>query len=831
MAIEFFRVTRNRVLTYSTAVGETPTTLNLYYRHMSDNKVTSSKKKSGQGRITRKQIPKSNTWEFKPKLQNEAVVLHAILDIYSIPFYNEIVNDIRNLLTSLVQNHGFTDGSNRYNIIKNYTIQLIEGRNPTNPPWVSTSETYCIPSKLGINFIQLIIGCIENSDAALRSKYYQTIITILNISRMVEGLTTPEFNSVIEKASTIDEELLREFETYVQIQLNTDKYDQPMVNLFEYRFNLMKSGPNSKPKIESATEEAIALLKGKLHKPFLALCQEMDVNYLYDYLVELVKAHPVTDQQSETRDEKTYLRKLVSVPDSGFKTRIVAIVDFWSQLVLEPVRDHLQLTIERKFSKTDFRKSHDGGVNAMVEFQKRCIAQETINNHTLDVKHLKFYDISSWTDRFHRDLQKITMKYLFNPRLAEAWAQLVVHCEWYSPDLKRTVKYGQGQGMGTNGSFDAATLTDHLFINFLIDKKTSLSGIFSNNECYGKVGDDLWIYDPEGVILEYYEKINLPINLSKSKEYCELGSVAEFCSRTFINGDDASRISPNVISRSKNYRYIPTLLSLCASRGIQLDATSFSSLSNNVKGTSETYLDKLQDWLIGMLVIGQYEQSSQFNNLSLDYLEAGGWITSDRLRGILADQKLMNRVMIAHSIVSIAESKENIEDLIFDIVEAMEPDFDDIISLSDRDTNLFDMKDPHAEIALRFCGDGTVLTPKQIIVFGRFADQRRLVRDELFEADELTWNMDEPGDILKYARALERIASRSCYDQGNINYTPKRVYQTQFAIVKILSRLNDDFTVLRLDDSQQIRSVLMEIQYDRISSEWEMDLPTLDVVP
>jgi hypothetical protein len=49
-----------------------------------------------------------------------------------------MVDDVRNLITELIRNHGFTDGSRRYNVIKNYIISLIEFRKPENPEWLTT---------------------------------------------------------------------------------------------------------------------------------------------------------------------------------------------------------------------------------------------------------------------------------------------------------------------------------------------------------------------------------------------------------------------------------------------------------------------------------------------------------------------------------------------------------------------------------------------------------------------------------------------------------------------------------------------------------------------
>jgi hypothetical protein len=802
---------------------------------MSPRISKSSLKTSGRKAKTSKRVPPHTVWEYKPKLQNEAVVLHSILSIYDIPYYKEIVDDIRGLITQLVRNHGFRDGSDRYKIIKDYTLSLIEGRNPDNPGWLATSEVYRVPSALGKNLTQLVADYFQINDVSLKPKYYQVINTILNIVRIVEGLVDADLQSVTDKAQPIDQYLLDNFTNYVNKRLDDIEPIDSNINLFNIRFNLKKNGPNGVPKIESSIQEAHALLNSKLARPFRIICEELNCEYLYEYLTVLTNDVSKDQENSNLQPDKLptiKLRVLASVPDKGFKTRLVAIVDFWSQLILEPFRSYVQATIEKKFGKTDFRKDQDLGVTQMVAFQQRCLERETVSRNgktiTLDAKHLKCYDISSWTDKFHRDLQKIVVRKLFNPRFAEAWGQLVVHCDWYYPKLDCTVKYGQGQGMGTNGSFDIATLTDHLFINYVIDKHTSLKGIFPNNECYGKVGDDLWIYDPENQIPTFYERIHLPINVSKSKMFVNGNSYMEFCARTFLDAEDVSRISPNIISKSKDYRYIPMLLGLCSSRGIQLDASLFETLNNTVKGSELTYLHKLQDWIVGMLLIGQYEQSSYWKSLTYDYLVTGNWVIGDLVKGIYQDPKLLTRLMIAHSIVTIIDNLEAVQDKIFEIVGAMDDYSDEIVQLVEFDTNLFDINNPKYKVITK-ANDLHYLTPKQIVVLGRYVDQKRLLHFDLVEIKNIAKLSDDPKSILEFSKALSMIAHKSCYDEGNINYNIDRVYGTQYRIVKTIERMDESYTTLSGIQSHQLRPLWQCLPYSEIADKWEGYLPELQV--
>jgi len=769
--------------------------------------MTKSSKSSGdkprsKGKVRAKKsaLTRSQKWVFEPKLKNEAIVLHSILNVYPVSFYEEIVNNIRGLVTSLIRNHGFTDGPNRYKIIQNYTIELIEYRDPENPGWLSTSEVHRVPSKLGINFIQLIVNYFGETDPAMQKKYYQVIITILSIPRIVEGLVDADFKSVTDKANSIEEAFLSDFSTYVDKKLEHLTYDIQKVNLSSYKVNFKKNGPNGLPKLESAEDEAVSLIKDKqLSKPFAIICQELKIAHLHSYVEALAAQVSATqDIATKSQESQTCLRKLVTVPDSGMKTRIVAIVDFWSQLALEPLRTHVQKVIRKLYNNTDFRMSQQRGVEAMVDFQKRCIAKEKIEDHTLDIQKLKFYDISSWTDRFHRDLQKVVMRKLFGPKLAQAWAQLTVHCSWQVGTTGRTVKYGQGQGMGTNGSFDVATLTDHLYINFMYEAIYNDKS-FINSNCYGKVGDDLWIYDPEDRYPEMCKKINLPINFSKSKVFCKLGSVAEFCSRTFIDGVDTSRISPRIISRSTDFRYLPLLLSYCCSRGIQLNRESFTFLDNNVKDSEETYFDKLQPWIISVFTVS----SDNFSHLTLDYLRAGNWCTDLTLK-VIQDQATLYRIQTAISLISLDESYRDIEMLTSEVQDAEgELSMEDIFVLTLGKYDLFDLNSPISAKALSwYKTDNKVLTPKQIFVLGRFITQSKQVSDNFYKIYEL-----DPYDSNYFVEAkelLEDICSRSNFDQGNVNYDQTSYISMQFKIVKVLQRMDSEFTQLNLKPAEVV---------------------------
>jgi hypothetical protein len=802
-------------------------------------KVLPNSKKKSDSSIRQKKKSNHTTWEFKPKLANMGAVLHSIDQSVDPEVYNVWVQSWRAEIQKLIRAHGFTEGARRINLVRDYTIQLVEGRSPIITEWLAISASFKVPSCLHEDFIKYIISylSLENAKDLPEHKQYQIILTILNIQRLYEGLVDPSFGSIIEKKMVIEVDFKEEFSVFVKEFLRKKKllkkfpiFTPDQVNFEDYRFNLNKNGPNGLPKLESAHKEAVVLCGSKLYTPWKRLASFMGFDLLHEYVSLLAKTKiPSNRKESILTVDSTHLRKVVSVPDKGFKTRIVAINDFWTQLLLEPLRAYVQAVIQFLF-KQDYRMCQEDGVNSMILFQNDCLAGKVVNGHTLDIQGMRFYDISAWTDRFHHDLQKVVMIHLFNAGIAEMHAQLTVHCLWYSPDLDTHIKYGQGQGMGTNGSFDIATLTEHLYIHFMYER-SSIGKVFSQLP-YGKVGDDLWIYDPENNYPEYCKKINLPINTQKSKVYCELGSVAEFCSRTAINGIDVSRVSPNVINRSSEFRNIPQLLSVCNQRGLTLKPSSFPTLQNTLKNSEERYIDKLQPWLISAVVLNAFlkNTSSPYGFLNADYLVQNDWITNESVKTLIRDQESLMRIMVGNSIISILKSQDLINKKISTLrsVENGSKSYDEMSSIFNID--LFTTDQSIVEMIRENLGfqfqserieSGStwkmVLLPWEIVPIVRLKSLKKSVTVKLLAAHDIEGDKIE--DILDFATQLDRIAVSVDFDGTNINYESKRVYDRQFSIVKFFLKCKEPFNELELDELQ-INSINSILSYEELPVEW-----------
>lgn len=562
-----------------------------------------------KGRDKRKQIPTNNLKrKFKPfkfghGFKMMPSVLNAICNKFTREEYLEMITFFKRKIELIINTQGVAHGMKYYKAVRSQTLQVVEGRNPTNPDKLAVGKRDKIPMKL--SKLKPLIFLARDGD----DKAYQALQTILYSTRILEIPTEPDYNQITEGIESVNPEIIKEFRTYVRNRLDSmPDFKKPSFD-FYVKLNLSNStnGPNRKGRLDSAYQEAKALARSELFQPFKDLCSYMGLSGVPLYIEQI-------NDDFNSFNDKTLLRNLIVVPDSDCKSRIVAVSDFWTQLVLVPLEKAVI-----KFTKVNFGSSsgyddHLGGFRKLQQFIKE--------NPDSDVKS---YDMTNWTDRFHHDLQKVLMEELFNRGIADNWFKLVVSCKWNVCHTKNQIKYKQGQGMGTHGSFQIATLTDHFFIEMNMQKHYP----DFKPSWYNKTGDDLWINDPKNIIPDCYNNINLDVNMSKSKYKTDRGYFGEYVSRTTINGEDVSRINPKCIQNSKDWREVPILLHTLERASVELKADNLNLNDLRTK-TGLSYLSLLSNVLYISQIIEEHKEIEDKNyrplRVSKDYLERNGFM-------------------------------------------------------------------------------------------------------------------------------------------------------------------------------------------------------------
>lgn len=221
-----------------------------------------------------------------------------------------------------------------------------------------------------------------------------------------------------------------------------------IVGLWEFPHISTKKGPQGQALLISLSELTlltshqvanIKLLGG------LSLGKMMDENLMSLDILELIKPLNLSDfsiarwWRTLFPTKSSVLRKLSYFPDKEGKTRIIAILDYWSQSALKPLHSCIYKIL--KGIKSDYTHNQGGFVSNLPQALEGSY-------HSID--------LSAATDRMPIALQRRIIEYLYDsPEKAQAWCDLLVGDNFSvrMPDKSvQTVSYGAGQPMGAYSS-------------------------------------------------------------------------------------------------------------------------------------------------------------------------------------------------------------------------------------------------------------------------------------------------------------------------------------------------------------------------------------------
>jgi hypothetical protein len=432
---------------------------------------------------------------------------------------------------------------------------MLEGESPDSPIRVAVGKKDRWPS--AFDLLRPLYYRVKNENCQRSDR---VIRSILYLNRLCAGNGNPDF-SQITKTFSVSTEFKNRYRDYVKsnVDPNTDEL------IAKPSTRVLSNGPNGQPKWMTADVEAYALINSKLNISFRELCLATGNIDLYNCMESIAS--------KQDRVTRKRLRYITTVRDKGNKCRLVAISDYWTQVLLEPIMFNIQVYTAKKFNEVSYSSDHAEGFNNLKNFIRPGVES---------------YDVTSWTDAFPNSLQFIFMQQRFGDTIALAWYNLVVNCDWEVKGNLPPVKYERGQGMGTNGSFDIATITDLFLLEMVYSQDYQME---ISIDTFNKVGDDLWCHDPNKHVLRTYTELcGMDINMSKTKSATTNNLVGEFVSRSLNYSADVSRISANICRAvGKNILELPQLASHLSERGYESIIPIneiFNSL--NIKGEHRT---------------------------------------------------------------------------------------------------------------------------------------------------------------------------------------------------------------------------------------------------
>jgi hypothetical protein len=374
------------------------------------------------------------------------------------------------------------------------------------------------------------------------------VLTILNFSRSWE-LTLSEWERVDPKFSNIIKPQSRDLKI-------RDKYFYDFVKSFKLRspapkFDFrdikmsLKAGPQG-----PATKTAMMnlMVYNETQKQLLRnLTDEMGIEFLDQSLKHSISINDIPNYP--------ILGKFSFVKDPEAKLRVIAISDFYTQLILKPIHNQVLRLLK--------------GINC-----DRTFTQNPMHKWLNNGESFYSLDLSAATDRFPISLQEQLLSFIWNDKIASSWRQILserefaielpskchpgaINKNWSELQID-TYKYACGQPMGTYSSWAVFTLTHHFIVYYC----ARLCGFNTFNQ-YIILGDDIVIKndDVAARYREIMEALGVEISVQKTHVSKDTYEFAKRWIRPFGNVKELTGIPlKGIISNFKDPHIVFTIL-------------------------------------------------------------------------------------------------------------------------------------------------------------------------------------------------------------------------------------------------------------------------------
>jgi hypothetical protein len=234
------------------------------------------------------------------------------------------------------------------------------------------------------------------------------------------------------------------------------------------------------------------------------------------------------------------LRRLVPLHDKEGKTRVVAILDYWSQTALYPIHSWIFAILRKIPQDMTFNQG---------EYRDIVLGWDTEGRVTKKFS----VDLTQATDRFPISLLSLVLSGMLPADKVSAWKDIMVGYP-FSFSGAEDIRYGAGNPMGAYSSWAVFALAHH-FVVYVACRRSAVQW----SKCkYVLLGDDILIGDSR-VARKYLRIIqDLGVEVSPGKTY-ESYDLCEFAKRLLYRGEE---ITPFPLSSVSDRPWsIPTVVS------------------------------------------------------------------------------------------------------------------------------------------------------------------------------------------------------------------------------------------------------------------------------
>jgi hypothetical protein len=376
---------------------------------------------------------------------------------------------------------------------------------PIEVKWLKTDKNRGnLPRVFGVS--------LRNSIYSKELEGTRLILTLLQISYLITLPLTPDTQSITSE-SHIDLNLIEEISLWFSqnvkdvIPLTDEFSDWASPHRSTSAGPLgpaMWTAPNELDLLQEPLISQLKVLGGPYFAEWFTRC--INIKSSLQNVMTIVETRM---KYSPTKLRKTHsLRRLCAISAPEGKTRVIAIMDYWSQTVLKNLHDWSFDILRRIPQDMTFNQGYVLNVIA----NKPCYYS---------------YDLSSATDRFPIILQERILSCLIGSERANAWAKILVG-QPFQADWGGTYNYKVGQPMGAYSSWSIFAISHHVIVKFAAHK-VGLTTPFTD---YAILGDDLVIAHDK-VAQQYRTIINqLGVDISDAKSLVS-NDTFEFAKRVF----------------------------------------------------------------------------------------------------------------------------------------------------------------------------------------------------------------------------------------------------------------------------------------------------------
>lgn len=378
------------------------------------------------------------------------------------------------------QAEGFWNTINRIKAIRLKVTRYLSGHPDCSPVIGIGLNSKGIPRLLGP--LQSLLY--SNDPDQLRM-----LFTLLLVSRVIPGWKDPDPKPIISPPPPLlqYENIVEEGKVVIDrlgLRMDQPVWTEPHLST--------KSGPHGQAMLSSISE--LRLLTENQLEDIKTIGGDDIIAYM-DSLTSIPGL--ISRWRDKFRLNKSRsLRRLSVVKDPEGKSRIIAVLDYWTQSALKPLHITVMAMLRRMKGDCTFN-------------------QQKFHSWLPRVGPYYSLDLSNATDRFPVEFQREILSHMTNPEYAKAWQRLLTEQEFTASWNQETYKYAAGQPMGAYSSWAIFTLCHHLVVRIAAMR----AGYSPQWSKYALLGDDIVLTDSK--VKEAYSSImeSLGVSISPTKSH------------------------------------------------------------------------------------------------------------------------------------------------------------------------------------------------------------------------------------------------------------------------------------------------------------------------